>query len=387
MFAHHPNPSSTRRRGVVAAFVMVTLFVLVGMAALTIAVGRMYRARSELQTSADAAAMAGAWELLDRHRLMGGADMTEEFAAARSEAAALAYANPIMNAAPSLSSGDITFGYLSDPTDPNENISYANPAAYNTIVVYTRRSAVVNGPVNFLFAAVLGHDSTELSAMAAANFKDGMVGVRVTEQTGNAGVLPITLKLSVWQNLLNGTYTHGDNWSYNEDTKVISSGTDQINEINLYPGSGAAQLPPGDFGTVDIGPSANSTAELSRQILEGLNAEDLSQYGGEFKLGPDGTVPVNGDTGLSAGLADELEAIVGQTRIIPLFSTVSGPGENATFTIVGFAGIRIMDVKLTGPMNGKRVIIQPAFMVDDSIITGPGSGSSYFVYKPVTLVR
>ena len=57
------------------------------------------------------------------------------------------------------------------------------------------------------------------------------------------------------------------------------------------------------------------------------------------------------------------------------------------FTIVGFAGIRILDVKLTGSMSSKKVIIQPAFVVDDAAITGPGSGSSPFVYVPVHLVR
>jgi hypothetical protein len=44
-------------------------------------------------------------------------------------------------------------------------------------------------------------------------------------------------------------------------------------------------------------------------------------------------------------------------------------------------------VKLTGSMSSKEVIIQPAYVVDDSAMTGPGSGSSYFVMKPVFLSR
>ena len=52
-----------------------------------------------------------------------------------------------------------------------------------------------------------------------------------------------------------------------------------------------------------------------------------------------------------------------------------------------FAGIRILNVKLTGPMNKKEVIVQPAYVVDNAVITDAGSGPSYFVYQPVTLVR
>ena len=46
-----------------------------------------------------------------------------------------------------------------------------------------------------------------------------------------------------------------------------------------------------------------------------------------------------------------------------------------------------MDVKLTGPMTKKGVVIQPTFVVDGAAITGPGTGSSYFVYKRPRLVR
>ena len=70
-----------------------------------------------------------------------------------------------------------------------------------------------------------------------------------------------------------------------------------------------------------------------------------------------------------------------------MFNQVTGPGNNSMFRIVGFGGVRIVDVLLTGPMDEKRVLIQPAFVVDDSTITGPGSGPSDFVYQPVHLVR
>jgi hypothetical protein len=78
---------------------------------------------------------------------------------------------------------------------------------------------------------------------------------------------------------------------------------------------------------------------------------------------------------------------MGDPRIIPIFRTVEGPGNNATYTIVKFCGVRIMDVKLTGNMNQKRVIIQPCPIVTKGAICGEVEGASSLVFTPVTLVR
>ena len=167
---------------------------------------------------------------------------------------------------------------------------------------------------------------------------------------------------------------------------TVTAGSDGILELNLFPGAGPTQLPPGNFGTVDIGSSNNSTADLSRQIVSGVSAADLEYHGGSLTLGDFG-IYLNGDTGLSAAIQDELASILGIPRAIPLFDVVSGPGNNAMFHIVGFAGIQITSVRLTGPMTQKEVVIQPAHVVDDAVITESGSGPSYFIYRPVQLVR
>jgi hypothetical protein len=65
---------------------------------------------------------------------------------------------------------------------------------------------------------------------------------------------------------------------------------------------------------------------------------------------------------------------------------VSGNGNNATYTIVGFAGVRIMAVKLTGNPGGRYVLAEPAMAVDPTTVTGT-SGTSYNVYHPLRLTR
>lgn len=385
---------TTRRRGNVAVVTAVSIPLLLGFVALAVDVGLLYNTRAELQRSADAAAMAAAWELLDRDRLAGAPNATEEMEAARQAAQVYAGLNKVLQESPTIDpnsanamGGDVVIGYLNDPTDRSESISTTSPNGFNTVYVRVRRDAGANGAVPLFFANIFGFSSASLGADAAAVFKDGVVGYRVTERSGNADLLPLALHVNAWNALRAGTMTTGDNYSYSEVTGQVSAASDGVLELNLYPGSGTDQLPPGNFGTVDIGNPNNSTADISRQIREGVSAQDLAYFGGELRLNANGTLPLEGDTGLSAAIKDDLEAIKGQPRAIPLFNQVSGPGNNAVFTIVGFAGIRIVDVKLTGPMTKKHVIIQPAFVVDDAAITDAGPGNSSFVYEPVKLVR
>jgi hypothetical protein len=71
-------------------------------------------------------------------------------------------------------------------------------------------------------------------------------------------------------------------------------------------------------------------------------------------------------------------------RTICLYTTVSGNGNNAMFTIVGFAGVRIVDYNFQG--SNKYILIHPANVADSTVVSGNNS-KSYNVYQPVTLVR
>ncbi len=385
---------NTERRGVSFALVVVSIATLLGMASMTVDIGMMYRARNEAQASADAAAMAAAWRLMDQDRLRGTSYVTSVTAAARQSAVDYAARNAIINEPPALdsnagnsTSGDVVMGRLNDPSDADESMDLGDPARFNAVSVLLHRDETRNGPIELYFANLFGHDTAEVSASATAAFFDGVIGWSVNDTTGNAGLLPFALHVNAWNSLLAGTQTIGDSYSYNAATGVVTNGTDEILELNLYPGSGTGQLPPGNFGTVDIGSANNSTADLTRQILYGVSEDDLAFFGGSLELGADGTIDLNGDTGLSAGFKDDLAAIIGKPRAIPIFTTVSGNGNNSMYTVVGFVGVRIMYVKLTGSMSGKKVIIQPAYLLDDSVIVGENTGQSSFIFKPVQLVR
>lgn len=307
----------------------------------------------------------------------------EVFNASRQTAATYAASNIVYGQSLTVDhQQDVALGHLNNLANQNEPMSFADPDMFNAVAVTVRKNETRNGPVGLLFAQVFGMQSSNLGAEATAAFEGGVVGFRVTPSTGNAELLPFTLHVDSWNNLLSGLVTSGDEYTYNKETGNVTPGPDGVLELNLYPGAGADQLPPGNFGTVDIGSSNNSTNDIARQIVEGVNESDLSYLGGEFRV----PTNLNGDTGLSAGVKDELQSIIGMPRAIPLFNSVTGPGNNSTFHVIKIVGIRIMHVKLTGPMNKKQVIIQPAYLVDDSAITDPNYASD-FVFKRVRLVR
>jgi hypothetical protein len=247
-------------------------------------------------------------------------------------------------------------------------------------------STAGDGPLDLFFAPVFGtrKAGTQMTSTAAML---PAVGFRIEPGSGVlAGILPIALDVETWDALINHN-VGSDNYSYNRNTGAVSEGGDGIREVNLYP-NGTADLPPGNRGTVDIGTTNNSTADLVRQILYGINESDLASLKsqGVDLNWSEGTIQLNGDTGLSAGIKDELEAIKGQPRAIPIFSAVSQPGNNAMYTIVKFVGVRIMFVQLTGKPTSKRVIIQPAPMVDSTFKTGNKVIRTDSMFGPASLI-
>ena len=384
LFSNVEPSRSNRRRGVVAVLVLVCLATIIAFAAITLDVGAMYNTRADLQRTADAAALAAAVALMDNDRLKGDSYQTGVFGDSRDAATNYTYQNKVYSEHLSVAYGDVNIGYLSDATDSSEVQSFSDPDRFNSVQVKVRRDSTINGPMELLFARAFGKQSTDVTANATAAYMDGIIGWRTPSDGSNLGMLPITLKLDRWVELLDGTVTAGDNYSYDPSTGTVSNGSDGINELNLYPGPA---MPPGNLGTINLGDADNSTAEISAQILNGLTPADLAYHGGELSLGADGTLMLTGDTGLSAGIMDELQAIIGLPRTIPLFITVSGPGNNSEFIIVGWAGLRVMYVKLTGSMASKKVIVQPALIVDPSAIAGDSTGFSYNVYRPAEIVR
>jgi Flp pilus assembly protein TadG len=371
------------------------MIVLMAMVTFAVDIGYVSMVRSELQRTADATALAAAGHLYDKDALRGAPNYSEEIALARTEADNYASSNDVAKTEmylPAGTSGDFVIGNLESVAYPVEvTPSTISP---NAVKVMLRRDDVANGPIALFFGPLLGRPTQEVTAQSIAYYETGIKGFKGTENTPNPSILPYTMLYSDWDAIMANPSLGSDIFKYDSVNRIVSYGSDNIPEMKLFPlasssGKKGGGITPGNFGTLDIGSSNNSTNDLARQILEGQNAYDMSFFpNNTLELGPDGTVTLNGDTGVSAGVKDELAAIKGQPRVLPLYSTVNGNGNNANFVIVRFVGVTIVDVKLTGSLSSKYVMIQPTYVVDPTAVSGGTDGTtSRFVRRPLSLIE
>ena len=148
----------------------------------------------------------------------------------------------------------------------------------------------MNGLIPAFFSRAWGNQGESLAARATSVVSSTVIGFQVTDQTGNANLMPFAMQLSKWNAMVGGSGP--DNYKLDSNGNV-TAGSDGILEMNLYPlSNGTGGAAPGNFGTVDIGSTNNSTADLSRQILEGISSDDLSHLGGSLKLNAPGLLLV-----------------------------------------------------------------------------------------------
>ncbi len=384
VFPAHRTPN---RRGSMAVLAALFLVILLACVAFAVDLGYLCLARSQAQNAADSAALAAAWRLLDEKRCQGSAGSTELLSQARDTAATFAAANKVAACAPRLGlnagnelGGDVVFGRT---TSGGQMSNTGDFLSWNSVFVRIRRDAKLNGPVSLFFARSLGIRSAAIEAEAIATFQDGVRAFRV--QAGSSSLTPFAMSIQDWKNLLAGT-GGADNWAWDPQTKTASAGADGAREVKLFTDSlENGGIVPGNFGTLNIGPPNQGAPDLLRQIEHGLSAADLSHYGGELALNPSsGTLHLGGDTGVTSPVFSAAQTIAGKPITVFLYDSATHSGATSDFTIVGFAGVRIMAVQ--GPGGGPGAIyVQPAVVIDNSAI--PGTAPSSFVYRQVVLSK
>jgi Flp pilus assembly protein TadG len=376
------------RKGTITILAAIMTVVLVGMVAFCVDIGYVLSAKEELQRTADASALATCWEFAQR--VSDGYNATDSQTYARAVTTQYASENHVTGHSMTLNSnsanspdGDIVFGYVEDFNNSQSPLQTGNPSIYNAVRVRLHKNTDSNGEVPYFFAKIFGLEGQILNSEATAGIIRDIKGFRAPADGSNLDILPYTLDETTWNILVGGT-SGTDAYCWNPESKTVSVGADGIVEVNLFPqGTGS----PGNRGTVDIGSSNNSTATIEQQILNGVSPADLAFHGGTLEFDSSNQLFLNGDTGISAGVKEELASIIGKPRIIPIFSSVTGNGNNAMYTIVRWQGIRIMAVKLNGSMSQKHVTIQVCPVMTYGVIPATTSGSSKYVYSPVVLIK
>ena len=355
------------RRGTVIVLAVAMLLIMFGIAAFTVDFGVINVTKGQIQNAADSAAHAAMQELV--LGIGPGATVSANVAKVNAGKTAKTMVQQFQSgdvSATNLSvERDVRFGRRSWNSVSSQWVQEWNTTPYNMVEVTVRRTKAADAPLGSVFARVFGFTSFDLEARSVASVAPVTGFSLPAGSSSTIALLPIALELTTWNNLVSQIQTGTNNgfqdrYKYNSVTDAVSDSADGTPEVNIYPDANS-NMPSGNRGTVDIGSPNNSTADLKRQIQYGINAADLSHFpNGELKFNSNGVLYLNGDTGISAGIESALEAVIGDTGAMPIFIDVSGPGNNAQYTIVKFVGIRIMAVKLSGGPTQRYLYVQPA---------------------------
>jgi hypothetical protein len=310
--------------------------------AFAIDIGHTTLVKSQLQNAADSAALAGGWELFDSP---SKARMAVESYAENHDANG--------SAVSVTANEDIELGLWNSQTRVFTSLTGAAVSGANSIRVTTRLTSDRGNSMAHFFANIMGHGPRDLDAVAVCAMGDNFSGFAVPPSGGNQPILPFAIDLGSWRDLDAGVGT--DNYTWDAARSQMVGGPDGIVEMDIFPSGNNA---PGNRGLLEIGPNGGNVNALRDQIVDGISPSDLNHHGGSLKLDSHGRLTLSGEPGVKNTLKAELGQIVGDVRVIPIFDSVSGQGNNTTYTIKKFVTMRIARVDMQG--NNKKIIVQPA---------------------------
>jgi hypothetical protein len=326
----------------VILILLASLVVLVGALALALNLSWLSAQRLALQQACEAAALAGAAELLDPGS--GTADAAAaRVAAAGQQAATFFNANSntvLQTAGPD---PDVVAGWVEDPTQPGGTFSaWCGTGPVNSLVVRGVRRRSAGQAVALWFGRLLGVPNAEPAAAVRASIDQQVYGFRA-DGPALVPLVPLLVDATnAWPPAVCGSQPAGqDLFSVDPRTGAVTSGPDGLAEITLAicgaSGSGGQTA-----AWLSLSGTASDFALLEQQISDGLAPSDLAAWGGNFALA--GGTPLSvcqaaaPNTAQAAALQAALLAIRGQKRIFPvgtLSTSGAGGGGNAGTVSMG----------------------------------------------------
>lgn len=212
-----------------------------------------------------------------------------------------------------------------------------------------------------------GGSSGSSGSLASIN---GGSGSSVTAPNLKCLLLPVAFDVNYW----NQYFANGKSPDGNVYTTTVNNIT--IPQIQIYP---SPQQCPGNFGLLDIGPWTNATPDYENWILNGPSSSDLKYLLSQGMLPVCAQTPKawKGSPGLRNVLSGDFATIIGKPRLLPLFQpastspyqAASGAGSNATYNIVGFAGVTVTQV--TGNGSNLSICVRPCGVLDPTAVFDP----------------
>ncbi|NGN83643.1 hypothetical protein G6N77_09265 [Arthrobacter silviterrae] len=276
---------STKRldnqRGATAVLVAILMVVLLGFAAISIDVGMMYAERSQLQNGADSAALGVAYNCSSTRGC----------------------------GSPTGTAGTLANSNANDTKSKINSVTF--PTANSVQVNVSSRDAAGNDFIRLAFASVFGINKADVVATATASWGPPKSGT----------ALPWTFGKCVFDQSLTpdqkAELAATGNFTGLPSSAHILLRSDQNAD---YPGCTAALgFPTGGFGWLNL---AGSQCQANIQV----------------GTGEAGSSPGNNFPGVCGPV---MPTLLGNPVLIPIFSTSTGNGNNAIYTIYGFAAFQV----------------------------------------------
>ncbi len=336
------RPRRYERRGTILVLVALISVPLIGIVAFAVDYGHLMKVRCDLQRYADCAALAAVQDLVPNET--GYQDLAAVRTTARS------YVTQNLGAGFTVLDSDIEMGRF-DPTTIYSQVTLLNSGIFDTVRVKLRRDSSANSKVPLFFAKVFGIDDSDVVASGTAVLQKGRYILP------GADVLPFAVSKNEWNSL-----SPGD--------ELVVYGDGRVED-----GSGGTV--PGNWGTLDIGSTNNSTSDLGNQIVNGLEQADLSALNSDGRIPTDEYIDaqsstwMQADPGISAGMKGYVRQVHGQTRIIPLYEAMSvSGGDNLEYKITQWGVVKVIDSSWNGAQN-ISVKVQKAYVYEGDLRPNP----------------
>ncbi|MER3414822.1 MAG: hypothetical protein C4297_01220 [Gemmataceae bacterium] len=386
------------RRGSLTALVLFAMLVLLGVIALALSLGQLAEAKASLQTSVDSAALAAALELVDERLLTDDPEPVAQtiLVSARARAIAYARANPVageplvlQDNPQNLEQGDILFGTLDHPRDPTfQRAESPYLHVTNAVRIRGQRTRARGNPLRLWWGAFVLMPTRNALAVSTAMLDHDVLGIR-PQTSAAVPLMPIALVSD--RTLLNTraweyqSQFGGDLYAFDRATHTFAPGADGLREVEvLIPLQGTSA--PSEAVFLQL--AAMQWSDVSRQIGSGVTQQDLADYGAQFVLRSDLTLPVVATAHGPAQGSSELSLVQqaldqvaarAEPRVWPLFVSYTAdpaqPGigdENGTAIVTGFVAARIVHVQTQDDGHGNhylRLVLQPTMLGLSTLVT------------------
>jgi Putative Flp pilus-assembly TadE/G-like len=308
------------QNGQATVITVVFLVVLLGMAALVLDLGSWYRAKRDAQSTADAAALAGA-QALPNGSTANAQTLAQQYASKNG----------------GIGTGSVSFSTKYYPND--------------TITVSVKRTSPG------FFAKLFGFRTVNVGGTATARSEP------VSKVTG---VAPITVHYK--QPLLHCT-GGGNNITCNPDFGPSHPTTLDLEDLHQA-GNGSGS---GAFGLINL--NQNSGGNIGADVLADWL---LHGYDGYLPLGQYNSAPSANFN--NSQFTSAMTQMLGTELLFPVYRVLKGPGSNALYDIIGWVGFVPTSFNPSGS-NGTITGYFKEYIADGIQVDKNGGGPDLGVHK------